>query len=38
MLSKTLADVLRIMILLRSAKDFSSILRLYGIENSSKTE
>jgi hypothetical protein len=32
------AHVLRIMILLRSAKDFPSILRLYGIESSSKTE
>jgi hypothetical protein len=32
------AHVLRIMILLRSAKDFPSILRLYGVESSSKTE
>jgi len=30
--------VLRIMVLLRYSKDFSSILRLYGIESSSKTE
>jgi hypothetical protein len=32
------ARVLRIMILLHSAKDFPSVLRLYGIDNSSKNE
>ncbi len=32
------AHVLRIMVLLHSSKDFSSILRLYGVESSSKTE
>jgi hypothetical protein len=32
------ARVLRVMIFLHSAKDFPSVLRLYGIENSSKTE
>jgi len=30
--------VLRVMIFLHSAKDFPSVLRLYGIENSSGTE
>jgi hypothetical protein len=30
--------VLKVMIFLHSAKDFPSILRLYGIENSSGTE
>jgi hypothetical protein len=30
--------VLRIMIFLHSAKDFSSVLRLYGMEDSSGTE
>lgn len=32
------ARVLRIVIFLHSAKDFSSVLRLYGIENPSETE
>ena len=32
------ARVFRIMILLPYAKDFSSVLRLYGIENSPETE
>lgn len=32
------AHVLRIVIFLHSAKDFPSVLRLYGIEDSSKTE
>jgi hypothetical protein len=30
--------VLKVMIFLHSAKDFPSVLRLYGIENSSGTE
>jgi len=30
--------VLKVMIFLHSAKDFTSVLRLYGIENSSGTE
>jgi len=32
------ARVFRIMIFLHSAKDFPSVLRLYGIDNSSKNE
>lgn len=32
------AHVLRIMIFLHSAQDFSSVLKLYGIENRSETE
>ena len=32
------ARVLRIVIFLHSAKDFSSVLRLYGIKNPSETE
>jgi hypothetical protein len=32
------ARVLRIVIFLHSAKDFPSVLRLYGIENPSETE
>jgi hypothetical protein len=32
------ARVFRIMVFLHSAKDFSSVLRLYGIDNSSKNE
>jgi len=32
------AHVFRIMIFLHSAKDFPSVLRLYGIDNSSKNE
>ena len=32
------AHVLRIIVFLHSAKDFSSVLRLYGMEESSETE
>jgi hypothetical protein len=36
--TQDVARVLRIIILLHSAKDFPSVLRLYGIEESSVTE
>lgn len=39
--AKTVQDavhVLKVMIFLHSAKDFPSVLRLYGIENSSGTK
>jgi hypothetical protein len=36
--AQNVAQVLRIMILLHSAKDFPSVLRLYGMKDSSGTE
>jgi hypothetical protein len=35
---KEVVHVLKVMIFLHSAKDFPSVLRLYGIEDSSQTE